>query len=184
MTNSKKNIPGILIAFSIIIITEIMFFAGIISAYLIANSKAKNWPPIGQPRLPLSVTLTNMLVLLASGYFMYRFVKHLKEQKNKNTYLYIAILLGIIFLIVQGFEWVKLINFGALNSDGLYASYFYSIIALHGFHVLVGLLLLLLFNFKFKNYFLQKIQTARAFSMFWGFVCLLWPILHFLLYIY
>ncbi len=161
-----------------------MFFSGIISAYVIAASKAQNWPPIDQPRLPLSWSLTNMLVLLASGVFMYLFVKSVKQNKKNQQFLIVATVLAIIFLIVQGSEWVKLVNFGAQNSDGLYASYFYSIIGLHAIHVLIGVVFLRILHYKSRKKESIDFDKTRAVGYFWYFVCLLWPILFYLIYMY
>ena len=184
MTQTKEKIPGILIAFTVIIITEIMFFSGIISAFVIAASKAQNWPPIDQPRLPLSWSLTNMLVLVASGIFMYLFVKSVKQNAKKGQLLILAIVLAIIFLVVQGSEWVNLVNFGAQNSDGLYASYFYSIIGLHGIHAFIGLVFLIFLYLKSKKNTSIDVNKVRAVGYFWSFVCILWPVLYYLIYMY
>ncbi|MGD2047222.1 MAG: cytochrome c oxidase subunit 3, partial [Gemmatimonadota bacterium] len=53
----------------IFIFTEIMFFAGLISAHSIVRSQAAGqmWPPYGQPRLPVQETAVNTAALLASG---------------------------------------------------------------------------------------------------------------------
>lgn len=184
MTKTKEKIPGILIALTVVIITEIMFFTGIISAYLIAASKAQNWPPIDQPRLPLSWSLTNMIVLLASGVFMYLFVKNVRQNTKKLQFLIIAILLAVIFLVVQGSEWINLVNFGAQNSDGLYASYFYSIIGLHGVHVFIGLIFLSGLYLGSRKKTSIDVNKTRAVGYFWSFVCILWPILFYLIYMY
>lgn len=184
MSKTKEKIPGILIALTVIIITEIMFFTGIISAYLIAASKAQNWPPIDQPRLPLSWSLTNMIVLLASGVFMYLFVKNARRNTKKLQFLIIAIVLAVIFLVVQGSEWINLVNFGAQNSDGLYASYFYSIIGLHGVHVFIGLIFLSGLYLVSRKKTSMDVNKIRAVGYFWSFVCILWPILFYLIYMY
>ncbi len=185
-TTINKKIPGISIAFAIIIITEIMFFGGLISAYVIANARAATWPPLDQPRLPQYITLLNILILLFSGLFFYLFEKQAKSGQNKKKLILISIGLASIFLIIQGSEWINLINFGIQSSTGLYASYFYSLIALHGIHVLVGisLLFILLTKVSNKQNIIEFINTTSAFGMFWYFVVLLWPILYFLLYLY
>ncbi len=184
MTKTKEKIPGILIATTVVIISEILFFPGIISAYVIAASKVQNWPPIDQPRLPLSVSLSNMALLVASGVIMYFFVKSVKQNTKKLNLLLLVILLAIVFLIIQGSEWVNLVNFGGQNSDGLYASYFYSIIGLHAIHVLLGLIFLVVLYMKSRNKNLPDIDKTRAVGYFWSFVCILWPILYFLIYLY
>ncbi|MEZ4906272.1 MAG: cytochrome c oxidase subunit 3 [Saprospiraceae bacterium] len=80
MSEDKKNIPGIKIAFYIVVLTEIMFFAGIISAYLIAAAKATDWPPIDQPRLPLAVSVGNVLILLSSAFTMNLFSNNAAKE--------------------------------------------------------------------------------------------------------
>ncbi|HHH53612.1 MAG TPA: hypothetical protein ENK91_08135 [Bacteroidetes bacterium] len=184
---TKNKIPGLNIAFTVIIITEIMFFAGLISAYIIASSKAMDWPPIDQPRLPQYLSISNVIVLLLSGFFMFQFVNKAKEGVKRINYLILAIVFGIVFLVIQGSEWIKLVNFGIQTSDGLYASYFYSIIAIHGFHVLIGLILIIMLYLKLSKInddIKTKLPLITSFGMFWYFVCLLWPLLYFLLYIY
>ena len=49
---------------SVFIFTEVMFFCGLVSAYLVLRSHTE-WPPADQPRLPVMVTGINTMVLLA-----------------------------------------------------------------------------------------------------------------------
>jgi cytochrome c oxidase subunit III len=186
MNKEKNKIPGINIAFYIIIITELMFFAGLVSAYIIAASKALDWPPADQPRLPLWISLTNMSILLLSGAMMYNFVKNAGKERFNRILLTVSIVLGVIFLIIQGFEWTNLVNFGVQNSTGLYASYFYTLIALHGIHVFVAIIMMTGLYFYLKRNYSDNstIPVIRAFGLFWYFVTLLWPVLYFLLYLY
>ncbi|MDP7743878.1 MAG: cytochrome c oxidase subunit 3, partial [Lentisphaeria bacterium] len=53
----------------IFVVCEIMFFGGLVSAYLV-GSAGQDWPPTGQPRLPVWTTAFNTVVLLLSGWFM------------------------------------------------------------------------------------------------------------------
>ena len=182
----RKTIPGINIAFTVIIFTEIMFFAGLVSAYIIASAKAMDWPPIDQPRLPQYLSVSNVIILLLSGLILYLFIKKAKSGQKKLNLLILTIVFGIIFLTIQGREWINLVNFGIQTSDGLYASYFYSIIAIHGIHVLAGLMLIIFLYIKLTKTveIRAKLPMITAFGMFWYFVTLLWPVLYFLLYIY
>ena len=47
----------------VFIVTELMFFAALISAYSIINAAAEVWPPADQPRLPVRASALNSLVL-------------------------------------------------------------------------------------------------------------------------
>jgi cytochrome c oxidase subunit 3 len=60
--------PHGLFGMAIFVISEIMFFAGMISAFLIVKAAATSWPPLDQPRLPVEETAINTLALLASGF--------------------------------------------------------------------------------------------------------------------
>ena len=51
----------------IFVFTELMLFAGFISAFTIIKSGAVAWPPPGQPRLPFEETAFNTALLPASA---------------------------------------------------------------------------------------------------------------------
>jgi heme/copper-type cytochrome/quinol oxidase subunit 3 len=57
----------------VFIFTEVMFFAGLISAHTIgrAQNAGGMWPPYGQPRLPVEETAVNTAALLVSGIVLF-----------------------------------------------------------------------------------------------------------------
>jgi heme/copper-type cytochrome/quinol oxidase subunit 3 len=55
----------------IFVAAEVMFFAGLISAFTIVRAESMIWPPPDQPRLPIERTALNTLALLASGVALY-----------------------------------------------------------------------------------------------------------------
>ncbi|MGB5702243.1 MAG: cytochrome c oxidase subunit 3, partial [Polyangiales bacterium] len=61
-------VPSGVLGMLMFVATEIMFFSGLISAFVIGKSNAiGGWPPPGQPRLPVEETALNTAALLASG---------------------------------------------------------------------------------------------------------------------
>ena len=54
------------LAILIVIAAEIMFFTGLVGAYLVYRLSARDWPPPGLPTLPIGITAANTLVLFAS----------------------------------------------------------------------------------------------------------------------
>ena len=67
---AKPPVSSGVIGMLIFMVTEAMFFAGLISAYMVIRAGLEEWPPWGQPRLPVETTAFNTLVLLASGFLM------------------------------------------------------------------------------------------------------------------
>src|ERR1700759_4725297 len=63
--------PNAVIGTLIFVVTELMLFAGFMSAFTITRAAFNTWPPIGQPRLPASETLVNTAALLASGVVLF-----------------------------------------------------------------------------------------------------------------
>ncbi len=169
----------------ILIITESMFFAGLISAYVVNRAGVIDWPPFDQPRLPVLVTGVNTVFLITSGLTLLFARKRFLSNKNPMPLFFITMVLGLLFVGIQGYEWVKLIGYGLTASSSIYGSFFYTIIGMHGFHVLIGLsFLIYLWVIVKKN--ISKENTIRKInscSLFWYFVVLIWPILYGLIYL-
>ena len=181
----RQLVSSSIFATVIMIMTEVMFFAALISAYMIIRSGAEEWPPWGQPRLPVFATALNSLTLLASAFCLHRSVKVFSSQASQSKQLLaLAIALGIVFVSVQGYEWVQLISFGLTITSSTYGGVFYLIIGAHGLHVIGGLLALLACLRRFNSTSQQlTIDNLRAAQIFWYFVVGVWPILYTLVYL-
>ncbi|MCZ2356593.1 MAG: heme-copper oxidase subunit III [Bacteroidia bacterium] len=181
---SGKKIPNALLGMILFLTVEVMLFAGFISAYTVNRATAAVWPPYSQPRLPIEITFVNTLVLLASGITAFLFARQYKRSA-KMTLLYVTILLGIIFLSIQGSEWAKLISYGLTTSSSLYGAFFYTIIGAHAVHAVAGLVILLyLLNKLQRSSDLQdKQETIVVCNLYWYFVVGIWPVLYVLVYL-
>jgi heme/copper-type cytochrome/quinol oxidase subunit 3 len=185
MKKDRKIEPAML-GLLLFIVLEIMFFAGLISAYLVFRLSPVQWPPAGQPRLPIEVTAANTVVLLLSGFTFYKALKVLREGK-KGLYLSLLTLttfLGMQFLVTQGYEWVQLVKFGLSVHSNIYGGFFYSLVGIHGFHVFGGVLALfwVLIRSLMGAYSAQQNLGVDLCRTYWFFVVGLWPILFGLIY--
>ena len=184
--HTRTPISSGVIGMLIFIVTEAMFFAGLISAYLVIRAGIEEWPPWGQPRLPVLATAFNTIVLLASGYIMFHsrtFFKK-KEYNLGRRWLGISILLGTFFLVFQGYEWIQLIKFGFTLSSSVYGGLFYLLIGAHGFHVMGAIAILFYLWFRMKSP--RNPITPEGlfpFQLLWYFVVCVWPILYVLVYL-
>ena len=181
----RQLVSSSIFATVILIMTEVMFFAALISAYMIIRSGAEEWPPWGQPRLPVFATALNSLTLLASAFCLHRSVKVFSLQISQSKQLLaLAIVLGVVFVSVQGYEWVRLISFGLTITSSTYGGVFYLIIGAHGLHVIGGLLALLACLRRLNSTSQQlTIDNLRAAQIFWYFVVGVWPVLYTLVYL-
>jgi heme/copper-type cytochrome/quinol oxidase subunit 3 len=170
-----------------LIAAEVMLFAGLTSAFLVLRLGTATWPPPLQPRLPVLVTGLNTLVLLASSVAMAAGVRALatRDMRRVTARLATAGALGATFVLVQGYEWIRLVAFGLTIHSGAYGATFYTLIGAHGLHVVGALVWLALTIAAVRG---GRVSPARpgilgACAMYWHFVVALWPVLYVAVYL-
>lgn len=166
---------------------ETAFFGGFVGAYLVLRTAAEVWPPLGQPRLPLGITAGNTVVLLASSVVLARAIRALRRGHRPALVRGLAgtAALGLLFLSIQGAEWVRLVRFGLTAWSGAYGAAFYTLIGVHGVHVLgalawLGVVLALATRGRYGP---RDHEGVLVCAMYWHFVVGLWPILYVLVYL-
>lgn len=182
----RPLVPSSVVGMLIFVMAEAMFFAALFSAYTIVSAGADNWPPLGQPRLPVASTAFNTLALLLSGWTMFRANRHFAARpprlKSTRRFLLATILLGGFFVLFQGFEWVRLLRYGLTMVSSSYGSFFYLLIGTHALHAIAALTVLLMVFSKLRQGRMSKGQFWGA-QVFWYFVVLVWPVLYVLVYL-
>jgi heme/copper-type cytochrome/quinol oxidase subunit 3 len=178
------------LAMLIFVFTEIMFFTGLVSAFLITRASIGpgGWPPPNQPRLPVATTAVNTAALLISAVVLFFAWRSLRESERTATKgaaslrLGVAIALGAAFLIGQGREWVALLREGLTLHSSIHGSFFYIIVGCHGLHALVALLSMGWAFLRLRSGRLRS-DTLAALSVFWYFVAGVWPFLYYQIYL-
>jgi len=183
----RPPLDNVRIAMLFLICAEVMFFGGLVSAFLVLRATAAVWPPPLQPRLPVGVTAVNTLVLFASSVAMAAALQalHRGDTRALVRRLGLAAALGAGFLLVQGYEWVRLVSFGLTLSSDAYGTTFYSLIGAHAAHVLgalvwVAVVALLAARGRFTD---GRTGALRACAIYWHFVVALWPVLFVTVYL-
>lgn len=166
---------------------ETMFFAGLIGAYLVVRFGSAVWPPPNLPSLPLAVTWLNTIVLSVSGLTMLSALTAVRRDDLPavRQRLLITLVLGGIFVAVQGSEWVRLVHHGfTLASGGSYGSTFYVLIGMHAAHVVgaIGWLAFVLIRARSGRYRAASHTGLELCTFYWSFVCALWLFIFALVY--
>ncbi len=181
----KPLLPNGVLGMLLFTATEVMFFAGFISAFLVAeaSSMGVNWPPPDQPRLPAEQTAWNTAALLLSAVFLFlaerRFRKEPEEARNFMT---TAMVLGLAFVLLQGREWAALLAQGMTLSSSQLAGFFYAIIGVHGAHAVIAVGLLANATRLLRDGALTR-EHFWTVQVFWYFVVGVWPFLYFAVYL-
>jgi len=183
-TKREPVIPSGVLGMLIFVATEVMFFSGLISAFVIGKSNAVGgWPPPGQPRLPVEETAFNTAALLASGILLFLANRAFLQGSPKTKKLLGAsIALGGVFVVFQGAEWVALIREGLTLTSSQLGGFFYLLVGTHALHVAAGFFILLYTYNKLSHGDLDRFTFWPA-QIFWYFVVGVWPILYWQVYL-
>jgi cytochrome c oxidase subunit III len=183
----RPLLDNVRLAMLFLICGEVMFFGGLVSAFLVLRVTAAQWPPPLQPRLPVGVTGVNTLVLLASSVAMAAAGRALarNDARTLTRRLLLAGALGLAFLLVQGYEWIRLVGYGLTVWSGAYGTTFYTLIGTHAAHVVaalawVGVTAWLAARGRFAD---GQTGVMRACAIYWHFVVALWPVLYVAVYL-
>lgn len=186
VANASATVNRELFGMGLFIFSEVMLFASFFTAYFfIRVVQGGDWMPAGQD-LPLDVAAANTAILLSSSFTLHWALDGIKRNNRAalKTGLVMTILLGATFLGVQISEYLHL---GFLPNDSAQASAFFSLTGLHGAHVLVGLIILLVVAHRaFKGHYgpeKDKHWGVEVPGVYWHFVDAMWIFVFLSLYV-
>jgi cytochrome c oxidase subunit III len=136
---------------------------------------------------PFWLPTINTALLLTSGVTL-TIAHHALIVGNRAktiAFMWLTVLLGITFLCVQGYEYFH--AYHELNlklSSGVYGSTFFMLTGFHGFHVFVGMLMLLFITLRLqKGHFTPERHFGfEGAAWYWHFVDVVWLGLYILVY--
>jgi cytochrome c oxidase subunit 3 len=136
---------------------------------------------------PFWLPTINTALLLTSGVTL-TIAHHALVVGNRSKtimFMWMTVLLGIIFLLVQGYEYYH--AYHELNlklSSGVYGSTFFMLTGFHGFHVFIGMLMLLFITLRLqKGHFTPERHFGfEGAAWYWHFVDVVWLGLYILVY--
>jgi cytochrome c oxidase subunit III len=168
-----------------LIAAEVAIFTIFVVAYIFYIGKSVSGP---MPKDVLELPIFSTVCLLSSSLTIHLAVKALRNAKVRafGLWWFVTIALGAIFLVGTGREWQHLIfNEGLTVSTNLFGTTYYSLVGLHAFHVIVGLIVLaigMIFTL-FGKVKPEHSERADIFSSYWHFVDVVWVIVFTVVYV-
>jgi cytochrome c oxidase subunit III len=175
------------------IASEVMFFAGLFAAYFNIRANTTPWPPINPATnhafelhiFPIVGPAT--LILIASSFTCQFGVWAIRRGDRTGLVrnIGITLVLGVIFLLMQGYDYVVLAGEGLTLGSGTYGTTFYTLTGFHGAHVFGGVIMLavVLYRGMAGQFSARHHDAVEATSLYWHFVDVVWILLFLTLYI-
>jgi cytochrome c oxidase subunit 3 len=158
--------------------SELMFFAGLFAMYFTARARAlEGWPP--EPthlNLPYALTFTIILVASSVTCQLGVFAAEQGNVYGLRRWFTITFVMGLTFVLGQGYEYVQLVEEGTSISSSTYGSVFYLTTGFHGLHVIGGLVafVYLLIRSTMGRFTPAQATAAIVVSYYWHFVDVVW----------
>ena len=136
---------------------------------------------------PFWLPTINTALLLTSGVTL-TIAHHalVAGQRSKTiAFMWLTVLLGLVFLFVQGYEYYHLYtDLNLKMSSGIFGSTFFMLTGFHGFHVFLGMLMLFFITLRLqKGHFTpQRHFGFEGAAWYWHFVDVVWLGLYVLVY--
>lgn len=158
------------------IVSIVMIFAAMSSAYMVRQAEG-NWLDFEMP----TIFWVNSGILLASSVTMHW--AYVAAKKDNLAMIKVAMiittLLGLGFLVGQWYSWVALVDmkvFFAGTSSNPSGSFLYVITGLHAFHLVTGVVYLVIilgasFQYKIHSKSLVRMEMCAT---YWHFLDILW----------
>jgi cytochrome c oxidase subunit 3 len=179
-----------LLGMMLFIASEVMFFAALFAAYFNAKATLPVWPPEGYEHIlnawPIAVVATTILII--SSFTMQWGTNRIRkgDRTGLNRAVAVTLVLGIIFLGIQLYDYYELITHEQFTIDsGVYGTLFYVMTGFHGAHVLGGVIgLTVILSRGLAGQFSQRHHVAvEAVHYYWHFVDVVWVLLFVVLYL-
>ena len=169
----------------VLIVAEAAIFTIFVVAYLFYIGKSLTGPA---PKDVLSAPIFYTICLLSSSLTIHLAAKALRRGSVRSFGIlwFATIALGAAFLCGTAKEWHRLIYRDGLTiTTNLFGTTYYSLVGLHGFHVVVGLvsLSIVMALTLLGNVGSEHAERVDVLSLYWHFVDVVWIIVFTVVYV-
>ena len=183
---TATGIPSGKLGMWLFLASEVMFFTGLLGAYIVLRAGFPNWPKPGE-ELVIPLAALNTFILLSSSMTMALSVAavHHADLKKVRLFLLLTILLGSAFLGVKGYEYSMKFAHGHYPGTGLFWDCYFTLTGFHGLHVLAGIITnLWVVRLTLRPGFLEKKgHIVELSGLYWHFVDVVWILLFPMVYL-
>jgi heme/copper-type cytochrome/quinol oxidase subunit 3 len=154
-----------------------MLFAASLMGYLVIRGRAAAWPPPGVPRLPASLWISTVIIVLCSV-AVQAAVRAARAGRNRALRIRLLVtgVLGVAFLVSQTLNWFALVAARLTIRTNLYGFTLFLLTGLHAAHVIGGLVPLALVTVRAwrRRYSAQFHAGVEYCATYWHFLDVVW----------
>ena len=177
----ETGMTNVMLGMWLFIVSEIMLYGALFSAYALLRSSATEWPS-GRELLSVPMGATNTIVLLLLASLVWR-SRNAKPDRAKAALL-LSSGLAVVFVNVIGLEFLHHDAAGQLPHVSTFLALYFTLTGLHLAHVVAG--------FAANAWAIlgaRRVSAAmtagrmHALGLYWIFVAIVWLVIFLLMYL-
>ena len=185
-SSTSTGIPSGKLGMWIFLASEIMFFAGLLAAYVVLKMGHPAWPG-SEGHLSVPMGTINTFVLIGSSMTIVMALAASQQGSLASTrrWLGVTLLLGATFLAIKGIEYHAKFSHEIFPSTNVFWSCYFTLTGLHALHVIggMGFNLWVLAQTASSSAWSRKGHMLELAGLYWHFVDIVWIFLFPLLYL-
>lgn len=176
----------VLFGFWMYLMSDFLLFAGLFATYAVLRNNTFGGPS-GSQIFDLHYVLIETVILLTSSFTcgLAMLAARKGHAKRVRLWLVSTAILGISFLTLEFSEFSRLIAAGnGPQRSGFLSSYF-TLVGVHGLHVLVGIIwmLALMISIAVRGLTRANMRKLATWSLFWHFLEIIWIFIFVIVYL-
>ena len=185
--HTATGVPNGKLGMWVFLASEVMFFTGLIGAYIVLRMSHPAWPGAeGHLSVPIGTMNTLILICSSTTIVLALAASERRALPAVRGWLLATILLGSSFLVIKGCEYAAKFAHHIVPSTNVFWSCYFALTGFHGLHVLGGIL--------FNLFVLRQTATDARWTdqghrlelagLYWHFVDIVWIFLFPMLYLF
>jgi cytochrome c oxidase subunit III len=181
------GIPNGKLGMWLFLASEVMFFAGLIGAFVVLWSGHPAWPG-AEGHLNPAIGTFNTLILICSSTTIVLSLAAAEQGKTQamRRWLLITMALGTLFLVIKGWEYSEKFSHHIGPSTNIFWACYFTLTGFHALHVFGGIVfngLVLGWMLRPQKWVGLRHRLEYA-GLYWHFVDIVWIFLFPLLYLF
>ena len=186
-SQTATGIPNGKLGMWVFLASEVMFFTGLIGAYVVLRLSNPAWPG-SEGHLKVWIGTINTLILICSSttIVMALAASERHATPSLRRWLLATILLGSLFLVIKGFEYHDKFSHHVFISTNIFWACYFTLTGFHAVHVFGGIVFnLIVLSWTARpsvwNVLRHRLEYA---GLYWHFVDIVWIFLFPMLYLF
>ena len=184
---TATGIPNGKLGMWLFLASEVMFFTGLIGAFIVLRMSHPAWPG-SEGHLNVWIGTVNTLVLICSSttIVMALAASNGGAMGAVRGWLGATALLGSTFLVIKGFEYAAKFSHHIFPSTSVFWQCYFALTGFHALHVLGGIAfnLIVLGYTRNASLWADRRKRLELAGLYWHFVDIVWIFLFPMLYLF